>query len=436
MYNPGDDKELDRLSREAGDQYEVPGTPSWDKLLTELDHVMPVAEKRRRRLGILWWILPCLLAGIPAYLWLHQPQSNEQTAGTTAPAVRTQPAPAPAGQRDPGAAVNTHPPGKTDETQHNRIQLNKIVIDQKNTLNPVTRSSSSAFSAAVLPATVLPVEKNIPISQVDAKDGQATKQGTNPVSITNSNPVDTAGKQSAATITPETITAAKADTGNNAVTATDTIQENKKIIPPGTQRRKLSIGIVAGADLNNVKFRRASRVGYNVGLMAGYHFSNRWSVHTGAIYTLKNYAMDGADFTAPKGSPPSYWNLKTVEGDCSMWEMPLFARYSFGNKVNRRFFAAAGLSSYFMMSENYEYYYPSPVTGQIIKRNGSYNSGNTHWFSVAHFSTGLEQPVGRNLSMLFEPYIKLPLTGLGIGSIRLSSIGLNMTVQFRGSKAK
>lgn len=436
MYSPGDDKEFDRLSKEAADHYEVPGNPSWNKLLTELDHVMPAEKKRRRKLLIFWWLLPCLLAGIPAYLWLHNQPSKQNMADAAAPGAKTLPVQASAGKAESGTTIKTHPPSTTTEDQQtSSIQLNKISANQKNILNPVTRSSSSAINAAVLPATVLPAEKSVDAKPVDVKNSQVQKQDNNTASRENSNPVDTSGKHSN-TVTAEPITTAKTDSANNAIAANDTVREAKKPARNNMQRRKFSIGIVTGADLSNVKFKRASQAGYNAGLIAGYHFSNRWSVHTGAIYTRKNYEMDGADFTAPKGSPPSYWNLKTVEGDCSMWEVPLFARYSFGNKVNRRFFATAGLSSYFMTNENYDYYYPSPSTGLIVKRSGSYDWGDTHWLSIAHFSAGLEQPVGRNLSMLFEPYIKLPLTGLGVGSIKLSSIGLNVSVQFRGSKPK
>ncbi|GAC1531224.1 MAG: hypothetical protein NVS3B15_10570 [Sediminibacterium sp.] len=72
MHNPGDDNELDQLSREAADKYEAPGHSSWDSLERELDKVLPVTEKRKKRFLFFWWLIPCLLLGGVAYWWLEQ----------------------------------------------------------------------------------------------------------------------------------------------------------------------------------------------------------------------------------------------------------------------------------------------------------------------------------------------------------------------------
>jgi hypothetical protein len=98
--------------------------------------------------------------------------------------------------------------------------------------------------------------------------------------------------------------------------------------------------------------------------------------------------------------------------------------------VKSSFFLGAGLSSYFMTSENYDYTYYT-ATGSLALRNTAYNSTDTHILSILHLSTGFEKVIGNKWSMLIEPYAKIPLGGVGQGNIRLSSFGLNVSLQHR-----
>ena len=118
-----------------------------------------------------------------------------------------------------------------------------------------------------------------------------------------------------------------------------------------------------------------------------------------------------------------------------MWEVPLLLRYTVSKSVKKNVFLSTGLSSYFMTKENYDYYYYSN-TGQLVTRHNSYNSTDTHVLSIAHLSVGFENRLSRNWSMLVEPYAKIPLGGVGFGSIRLSSFGLNFSIQHRQPSKK
>ncbi|HSC36864.1 MAG TPA: hypothetical protein VLD19_03295, partial [Chitinophagaceae bacterium] len=73
-----DDKDLDRLSAAAAENYTPPGSPSWDALEQILDKELP-QEKRKRR-GIFWFfLLPALFFAGAAY-WYTRPA----TTGTVA----------------------------------------------------------------------------------------------------------------------------------------------------------------------------------------------------------------------------------------------------------------------------------------------------------------------------------------------------------------
>ncbi len=426
MYNPVDDNELDHLSREAAEHVELDGTASWSRMAQELDKVLP-QDSKKRRLVLLWWLLPCLLAtGLSFYFWR---QYHERPIADIKPS-----APLPVHQNNPSITslpestiAKTHPPAGDGQDSHalTQTQLKQTFIDKKNTL--YSSSADAPTASSLQPGvTVLPrpaydaVKSQQPVTkEVTGNRNNMTVQNGTEHSLA-------AGSGTDAHHTDTTIL--KKD---NHPIDTSFITDRKPSLPVYS---KFSMGLVAGTDFSNVKFRYTNAPGYNFGLMAGYHLNNRWSLHTGAIYTKKNYKMDGADFTAPKGSPASYWDLKTVEGDCSMWDVPLLVRFRPGRKSPSRFSFSTGFSSYFMKGENYDYYYPSPTTGRIVQRSGHYDAGNTYWLSVVHLSAGFEKPVGKKLSMQFEPYVKLPLAGLGVGSMRLNSLGFNVTVQYRNIK--
>ena len=80
----------------------------------------------------------------------------------------------------------------------------------------------------------------------------------------------------------------------------------------------------------------------------------------------------------------------------------------------------------------YFYYY----NWQPVTRNSSYSSTDTHVLSIAHLSVGFENRISQNWSLQVEPYAKIPLGGVGFGNIRLSSFGVNFSVQHRQPSKK
>ena len=192
------------------------------------------------------------------------------------------------------------------------------------------------------------------------------------------------------------------------------------------------IGLIGGFDASTVKFNYASNVGYNIGGSLGYRFNNHWSVQTGAIYTQKNYKLKGQDFHPPKGSWISYFEIETVDGYCKMWDVPIIATYHFTGNSNGNTFLSVGASSYFMKNENYNYLYF--YNNQYYTRTNNYTSTDQHLLGLLHISAGIERPIGKNITSIIEPYAKIPLSGVGFGSIQLSSFGLNFSIQYKQPK--
>ena len=112
-----------------------------------------------------------------------------------------------------------------------------------------------------------------------------------------------------------------------------------------------------------------------------------------------------------------------------MWELPLLARYTFNPASKSPFFVSAGMSSYFMKKQQYEYSYKTNMGSM----NASWTNDSTfnHVFSILDLSAGVEKRIGKHMNFQVEPYARIPLGGVGFGNIRLSSFGVNLTVQYR-----
>lgn len=456
MYNPGDDKELDRLSREAAGRYTPPGEANWQALSEELDRIMPVAEKKKRRF-LFWWLLPLLLIGGGAAYWLgtnrssgeaidnitaspsgnssHEAikeskpatasqttaETNQQLSGKTALPVAKAPVQnaVPGSTEIPSKVLAATPAVRTSLSDQKSSQLRNAVTNNRSSgtkeiadNNPPISTSTNTNTTAVDKKADIPllntqpvIEKTIAVTTVEPPKAEAAQPPTNTTETTTTQ-----------TTTTEPVTTAETAPA--------------PVAKPGSRPGKgFSYAFVAGVDKSTVKFVYGNDPGINLGMMAGYHFNNRWSVHTGLIYTQKNYKVAGKDFTAPKGTWVSYYKLESITGYCRMWEVPLQVRYTMGKTENKSSFFSAGISSYFMTKESYDYFYY--YNNQPVTRNGTLDSDDQHLLSIAHFSVGFENKISKKWALQVEPYAKIPLGGIGYGSIRLSSFGLNFSLQHR-----
>lgn len=447
MSNPGNDNSFEQLSREAADAYTAPGNASWDKMEAALDKVMPVEKKRKRRV-IFWWLFPLTIigAGLLYTLW---PSDNTKLSSTPATAKIISPAPAGAIENkkeiqqipeDPIEDLTTEKKN-TAPTQLNSGKQQNRTVNQNKSFTIQQKDISALPNKRV--SDILPISnqtKKITVNQTSTTDSEATQKmsetgtkttGTNTIPLYTIQPTADSGNTKTVTGIIE-----KTDTAtHHPPVITDSLQKDSTITQPAkTTNSKFSIAIVAGMDASTVKYKYSDKAGINIGILAGYHFNNHWSMHTGVLFTKKNYTVAGEDFTAPKGSWVANYKLTMVDGFCDMWEVPLLLRYQFNGNKQRSFFLSAGISSYFMTRENYNYSYY--WNGQPITRNSNYTEGNTHLLSILRLSGGWRKNIGAGTSLLVEPYASLPMGGVGYGSIRLSSFGLNFSLQIRQPSKK
>jgi len=185
------------------------------------------------------------------------------------------------------------------------------------------------------------------------------------------------------------------------------------------------IGVFGAPDFSMVRFQSMKGVGTTFGLILGYSFNDRWAVETGLYLDRKRYYTEGEYFNTDKVlMPPGYSKLLNVDGTCDMWEIPVNVRYNFNTSQRIKWFATAGLSTYLMTSENYTY---------LVQNNWNTeeNYWNIHkpsqyWFSIVNLSAGFERRIGKIGNLRLEPYVRIPLSGIGTGSLPIVSAGLNI----------
>ena len=194
---------------------------------------------------------------------------------------------------------------------------------------------------------------------------------------------------------------------------------------------KFYFSVSGGIDGTGVDFPGLNKFAPRIGLSVGYHLNNNLSVASGIFAGNKKYVAGKDDYKAKAGS---YWalvDIKEVDANCRVFEIPLWLRYDFSEKKSLRPFAMAGISSFIMDKEDYEYYYYR--SGNPYWAEHSYK-GNSHLFSVLRLVAGLEKKVSDNFFLSLQPGLAIPLAGVGEGQVKLYSTELLIGLKYRPFK--
>ena len=474
------DKDLDRLSREAADQYDVEqNTSGWDKLQQKLDKHLPAKAKRERRRFLFFiWMLALLTGGGLAWILTgnHTRRDISLKEGSSeVNQVRSESdAPRQSLEKSKSREFSDDKYPKQVDDQRPVQKQQTLTADKPSTKRPEStlaqsdRSNNNPKSAknfdkpAVTPGPdEINTKNGKPVVQKSrnkrVNDRGITKTATPPASIQPSAieknsvekhdvPVAVSSANSARNELPGTKENAAAATAQNQQSSDTANQSVTESLKPGADSsatvkkafasqgksgfdKGLVVGVLGAPDMSNVKFTNTDKVGYNVGIQVDYRFSRRWSANAGIIYTKKNYTSQGDDFNPPKGSWIDNIKLDLVEGSCTMFDIPLNVRYDLTQGNRHRYFLSTGLSTYLMKEEEYHYYYQY-TNGSPGYRSRTYASDEHHWLSILNISAGFEKKVSRRLSLQGEPYLKIPLSGIGYGNLKINSYGIYFSIRY------
>lgn len=188
-------------------------------------------------------------------------------------------------------------------------------------------------------------------------------------------------------------------------------------------RSSFAIGIIASTDINGVNSLKKNRVGSNYGLLISMSLTKKVTVQTGVSYAVKPYDIEYTytNAYAYKVNPLS------ASANCKMLDIPLNIDYTVLNKPKNKIGIGAGLSSYIMLHENYQYNYAptakANTTKYIIADSKSY------LWSMLNVTTTYQYKLNPTLGIMVQPYLKIPLKEVGYSDVKLHSAGVSVGMQ-------
>jgi hypothetical protein len=112
-----------------------------------------------------------------------------------------------------------------------------------------------------------------------------------------------------------------------------------------------------------------------------------------------------------------------------MWDIPLNVRYNISTKPSNTWFVSTGLSSYIMRKQAYTYDYMYQSNPTV--RYWDTSSLKNEWFKILNISAGYERALNKSWSIQAEPFVKIPLSGIGFGNMDISSYGILVGIKYK-----
>jgi hypothetical protein len=463
--------DLDNILKRSAESSEPAfNEESWNKMEVLLDKHLPQKKRRRRALIIL---VTLLLIGISGYLVMRDRPSDQSIA------IKQTKLPTPSGHnvsevdREPkparenlsGATEKSQTSVTTQPIEHGNNEVSRndkppaIITNidanhqkkqaaQKKGLIPLKKDSGSGLRKEYKKAA------NTEISTAGQKENRSTKpaeQGDymrQPVegkAVIKDNAKPTGNNDDRLKNDKSDRTSA-AKSGNPSDTAIASKKDNitpphandttiAEAVPEPTVSKKarqkkgngLAINFSLGPDISSVGVKRFGSVALQYGIGASYAINDKLVVRTGFYTVDKKYMASPGDYHPPAGYWTYYANLQKVEADCKVYEIPLSLLYNFKTRKDHNWFVSAGASSYIMKKEVYGYEYKNNA-GQPAYYTRTIDNENKHLFSVLNISGGYRHIINKRLSVLAEPYVRLPLSGIGFGKVNLNSAGVLFTL--------
>jgi len=205
------------------------------------------------------------------------------------------------------------------------------------------------------------------------------------------------------------------------------VKNNKKTTLSSLHNtHRMAFTILAASDANGVNSFSSERGGTNLTAQFSLKLTRRLSISTGAAYAYKPYQTS---FSSYKSNSPDWWGRmfstnnkpNNVVANCKVLDVPLNVNYELYSKGRNSFALGGGLSSYFMLSEKYNFSFADPA---LSSRNIQINNQNQHIFSILNLTSTYQRQVNSNLGVVVQPYMKLPLSRIGFGQVDLKSAGV------------
>lgn len=224
-------------------------------------------------------------------------------------------------------------------------------------------------------------------------------------------------------------------TGPLALTFADSLAQTSQ--PANTSLRpkrrfldfsRLGLRLLLAPDLSTVGFSRPDGISTNVGIEVNYQLGSRWRLGSGVVLARKVYGAQAEDY-----GKADYWKGRSqpqsIDAVCRVLDIPLNIGYQVLTRNKSTFSLSTGLSSYLMLSEEYHYYYKG--YGKPYTKTYEVRNENRHLFSIYNLSGLYSHRLTSDMAWGIEPFVKVPLSGVGAGQVKLASSGVFFSLSYR-----
>ncbi|HTN20072.1 MAG TPA: hypothetical protein VL125_06335 [Pelobium sp.] len=200
-----------------------------------------------------------------------------------------------------------------------------------------------------------------------------------------------------------------------------------KNIKKGNKRIPISVSFNLGPDFNSTNNLIGGKGNFAIGVSVGFGLFKRLSLETGLNYGSKNYTANNYDYTF--GNPNVASKIAMIEAACKVLEIPLSASYQVFDLKKSSINLNLGLSSYLMLKEDYNFIYTaaSGYNNRLVEKKNA----NQHYLSVIDLSATYNIKLkNKKFAFGIEPYLKIPMSGIGEGNVPLKSSGISLKLRY------
>lgn len=200
----------------------------------------------------------------------------------------------------------------------------------------------------------------------------------------------------------------------------ETIVAKTKRLPP------ITLSVMASPDLNSIYLLSKTKTGINAGLMVSVGLFKKLTLSTGVSYARKPYLTDFDDYHTGYRFPVT---PESVMADCRVLDIPLNLNYELYHQKRNKISVSSGLSSYLMLRENYHFNYRDPDNSGPADYNIS--NKNKHILGILNMGIMYQRQLNSKFDIGVQPYLKMPLTNIGYGEIKLRSAGIAVNLSWQ-----
>jgi len=400
----------------------------WDKMETLLDTHLPQEKDRKR---FIFWMFALLISPglFSVYYFMHKPAKVPTESVDTTPFSKDQ-------NKGMGTIGKAY-----QKTIDERIEDNRITATDKSIppsfannekvngkINFYKKNNDNVSNLSVA------ISRKINTDKRTRDENDMTSIFKIPSQNINTTPYPKPKMETVQTIidTNNNNKPVLTDTNTSKTGKEQTSEKNssKSDIKEIKDKNNFYIIFSTGLEANGTRLSSFGTVTPIYGAGLQYAIGKKIFVRAGILLTKKLYDAKDKDYNRKTGTWISSVTFDNIVAKCKVVEIPAAIGYNLINNKKTIIYAAAGTSAYFMKKEDYQFYFKT-MSGNDTTRDANFTNKSNHLFSSLNLSAGIEQKINNKFSVIAEPTIKIPISGIGFGKVKLYSAGVVISAKIK-----